>query len=174
MNRKWDGKKRINFETVAGVWKRLLVACVPVICATHWASPLWGQWSSGSGGAIYYNGGNVGIGTASPNQRLQVNGNVLFSITPTATIYTSAPLNLANNGAPGTLKTQLNLINGAGAANAGSAIDFYTYTDAGNGNPGARFSAIDDGQYSGSFVGSEREFVRRCHFTRLSSRCGPR
>lgn len=32
------------------------------------------QWVDGTGGAIYYNGGNVGIGTASPGSTLQVAG----------------------------------------------------------------------------------------------------
>ena len=33
------------------------------------------QWIDGSGGAIYYNGGNVGIGAASPGRTLDVSGN---------------------------------------------------------------------------------------------------
>jgi hypothetical protein len=37
-------------------------------------SPLSAQWSSGSGGSIYYSGGNVGIGTASPVRALEVAG----------------------------------------------------------------------------------------------------
>jgi hypothetical protein len=34
--------------------------------------PACGQWSTGSGGAIYYNGGNVGLGTTGPTSRLHV------------------------------------------------------------------------------------------------------
>ncbi|HWQ55154.1 MAG TPA: hypothetical protein VN442_15815 [Bryobacteraceae bacterium] len=37
-------------------------------------SSLCGQWTGGPTGPIYYNGGNIGIGTASPNQKLVVNG----------------------------------------------------------------------------------------------------
>ncbi len=113
------------------------------------------QWQN-NGSSIYYNGGNVGIGTSNPTYPLQVSGNVLFGAPPGSSLFTAAPLNLANNGAPGTLKTQLNLINGAGAAGAGSAIDFYTYTDQGNSVPGARLGVIDDGNFSGSFVFSTK------------------
>lgn len=35
-----------------------------------------GQWISGSGGVIFYNGGNVGIGTSNPTVALQVPGTV--------------------------------------------------------------------------------------------------
>jgi trimeric autotransporter adhesin len=41
-----------------------------------------GQWTTGSGGAIYYNGGNVGVGTASPGQKLEVNGEARFGPNP--------------------------------------------------------------------------------------------
>jgi len=41
---------------------------------TWMPSPVWGQWSGGPTGPIYYNGGNAGIGTASPDKRLTVSG----------------------------------------------------------------------------------------------------
>jgi hypothetical protein len=59
-----------------------------------------------------------------------------------------APLNLNNTGTSGELKTQLTLINTAGGGGTGSAIDFFTYTDVGNGFPGARIQSIDDSNYS--------------------------
>ena len=34
------------------------------------------QWSNGAASAIYYNSGNVGIGTSSPNNKLSVSGNI--------------------------------------------------------------------------------------------------
>lgn len=34
-------------------------------------------WTGGSGGTVYYNGGNVGIGTASPAALLDVNGSII-------------------------------------------------------------------------------------------------
>ena len=38
-----------------------------------WAPrPVWGQWTGGPTGPIYYNGGNVGIGTTAPYDQLHV------------------------------------------------------------------------------------------------------
>lgn len=45
-------------------------------CGILYAQSLW---SSGTNGGIYYNSGNVGIGTSSPAAKLQVDGNVLSS-----------------------------------------------------------------------------------------------
>ncbi len=119
---------------------------------------VYGNSSIGSG---YYNvsapangmivQGYLGIGTPSPAYPLHVNGNVLFGTQPASGIYTAAPLNMSNNQG-GAIKTQLNLINGGGGGGAESAIDFYTYTDNGNGLPGSRFGSIDDGNYSGHLV----------------------
>jgi hypothetical protein len=64
---------------------------------------------------------------------------------------TPAALNLNNTGSAGQVETQLTLINTAGNANTGSAIDFFTYTGAGNGVPGARIQSVDDGNFSSNF-----------------------
>ena len=97
-------------------------------------------------------------GTTTVNNNFAVTGaftgNIIFGTVPTSpnNLYTIAPLNLNNNGASGTVKTQLNLINTAGGGGAGSAIDFYTYLDAGNSVPGSRLSSVDDGSYSANIV----------------------
>jgi hypothetical protein len=64
---------------------------------------------------------------------------------------TPAALNLNNTGPSGQVETQLALINTAGGGGTGSAIDFFTYTDQGNGVPGARLQSIDDNNYSANF-----------------------
>ena len=66
-------------------------------------------------------------------------------------LATPAPLNLNNTGPVGQVKTQLNLINTAGNGNTGSAIDYFTYVDQGNGLPGARLQAVDNNNYSANF-----------------------
>ena len=66
-------------------------------------------------------------------------------------LVTAAALNINNTGPVGQVKTQLNLINTAGNADTGSAIDFFTYVDQGNGLPGARLQARDDYDYSANF-----------------------
>ena len=59
--------------------------CIAGDCKTSWAGIGGSQWSNGSFGVINYNGGNVGIGTASPTQALEVSGNALIN-----TIYGSS------------------------------------------------------------------------------------
>jgi hypothetical protein len=51
-------------------------------------SPMWGQWTGGSTGPIYYTGGSVGIGTSSPAELFEVNGGVSrFANTPTTSSH---------------------------------------------------------------------------------------
>ena len=92
-------------------------------------------------------GGNITI-SGSANISTFI-GNVFFGSVPAQpTWYTIAPLNLNNSLAAAT-KVQLNLINTGGGANAGSAIDFYTYQiSVAAANAEARIAAIDDGSYS--------------------------
>ena len=75
----------------------------------------------------------------------------IYGGSKTIGLVTPAPLNLNNTGIVGQSKTQLNLINTAGNGGTGSAIDYYTYVDQGNGLPGARLSAVDDNNYSANF-----------------------
>ena len=75
----------------------------------------------------------------------------IYGGSKTIGIATPAPLNLNNTGSVGEVKTQLNLINTAGNAGTGSAIDYFTYVDQGNGLPGARLQAVDDNAYSANF-----------------------
>ncbi|RZA06934.1 MAG: tail fiber domain-containing protein [Proteobacteria bacterium] len=112
-------------------------------------------WTAATGG-INYASGNVGIGTTAPAALLQVSGNTIFGATPVGTAYTVAPLNMVNTGTPGNIQTQINLINTAGGAGSGSAMDFYTYTSSGNGLPGARIATVDDNNFSGSVVFSTK------------------
>jgi len=51
-----------------------------IVCATSGV----GQWSNGTAGAIYYNGGNVGIGTTAPIAALDVAGTANFHATNTS------------------------------------------------------------------------------------------
>lgn len=64
--------------------QRALIAGLAVVCMAAAPRPAWGQWTTGSGGTIYYNGGNVGIGTASSDRRLTVQGTALQSFTGSA------------------------------------------------------------------------------------------
>jgi hypothetical protein len=112
--------------------------------------------SSTTTGALVVAGGAGIAGNVNIGGNVQVSGafigNVTLGTVPSSpnNLYGVAPLNLVNSQAA-TLKTQLNLINTGGSGGAGSAIDFYTYTDQGNRLPGARFGAIDDGNYGATF-----------------------
>ncbi|HEX7314471.1 MAG TPA: hypothetical protein VF297_11135 [Pyrinomonadaceae bacterium] len=48
--------------------------CLGGACKTSWAEVGGSQWAGGASGAISYGSGNVGIGTASPGQLLDVSG----------------------------------------------------------------------------------------------------
>jgi len=68
---------------------------------------------------------------------------------PSCCAYMPSPLVLNNSGSG--IHTQIDLINTHGGSGTGSGIDFYTYLDVGNGQPGARFAAIDNGNFSACF-----------------------
>jgi len=106
------------------------------------------QFGLGSGnpaGAYTYNNWTFGAdGSFTAPGPIYGGGNTIGLVTP-------APLNLNNTGPVGQVKTQLNLINTAGNAGTGSAIDYFTYVDQGNGLPGARLQAVDDNAYSANF-----------------------
>lgn len=73
------------------------------------------------------------------------------ALLPARATFTTAPLTI-NAPSSGKQVPQLNLINNGGGAGAGTAIEFYTYTDQGNGAAGARIGSIDDGAFSGHLL----------------------
>ena len=50
-----------------------------ILCVARLSTPVWGQWTGGPTGPIFYNGGNVGIGTPSPVSNLEIPGSTTNS-----------------------------------------------------------------------------------------------
>ena len=104
-------------------YRKPLTAAIAAALALAPHPALSQQWTSGSGGAIYYNGGNVGIGVASPQAPLQVSGvrgNILLT---SGESWSGIQFeNLALQSSP----TRWALYNGDGGE-ASDAISFYNY-----------------------------------------------
>src|SRR3989338_26652 len=60
---------------VAGNVKASPGFCIGTSCITSWPAGATSQWTS-AGSNIYYNGGNVGVGTTAPGEKLDVAGSI--------------------------------------------------------------------------------------------------
>lgn len=91
--------------------------CIAGDCKTSWAGVGGSQWANGASSSINYGTGNVGIGTTTPTQKLEVSGNALIN-----TIYGSS-------AASGVLTLQSTSSTTKGAINIG--VDQTTTTNIG-------------------------------------------
>jgi hypothetical protein len=69
------------------------VFCIGVSCISSWAAAGGSQWTT-SGSSIYYNGGNVAIGSAAPlstNDKLSVNGRNIEVYNSSSAYTTNTP-----------------------------------------------------------------------------------
>ncbi|HVM73395.1 MAG TPA: hypothetical protein VMU13_00755, partial [Candidatus Paceibacterota bacterium] len=58
----------LNFKNSGGTWQSLQQVVATLVGAS--------QWTAGTGGSIYYNAGNVGVGSSSPSTALAVEGTI--------------------------------------------------------------------------------------------------
>jgi hypothetical protein len=91
--------------------------CIAGICKTSWTQVGGSQWADGASSSINYGAGNVGIGTTTPTQKLEINGAALVG-----TVYGSS-------AASGTLTLQSTSSATKGAINIG--VDQTTTTNVG-------------------------------------------
>jgi hypothetical protein len=103
------------------------------------------QWTDIGGGGIYYNGGNVGIGTSTPNSKLQVVGNISCSVI-TASLINLKDSVLFDYSASNTNNITTILQNETGSYNA--AFFDYIILSASNLRAGTVFSCFSSSNIS--------------------------
>jgi hypothetical protein len=105
--------------------------CIAGICKTSWTQVGGSQWADGASSSINYGAGNVGIGTTTPTQKLEINGAALVG-----TVYGSS-------AASGTLTLQSTSSATKGAINIG--VDQTTTTNIGqSGTTGNKLIVASD------------------------------
>jgi len=105
-------------------------------------SPTNSQWTSTST-SIYYNGGNVGIGTAAPSQKLDVSGNINLNTNGTSALFSTYK---------GANSDGLNIWIGGGGQNSVGAIGT-TYKGSSNSAIGASALQSNTTGYQNSAIG---------------------
>jgi len=105
--------------------------CIAGDCKTAWSQVGGSQWANGASGSINYGSGNIGIGTTTPTQKLEVNGGALIG-----TLYGSS-------AASGVLTLQSTSSTTKGAINIG--VDTTTTTNIGaSGSAGNKLVVATD------------------------------
>ncbi len=112
-----------------------------------------GLWSR-SGANLYYNDGNVGIGTNGPQQKLHVLGNILASGTVTATNFSGSGAGLINvavaSGSTNYIQNQTVTDQAAGFRINGNGIFNGGRVGIGTTNPALRLTVAGSGAFNSS------------------------